>query len=268
MKVFEIIGFIGAALMVATLAMKAMIPLRMVGIASSIFQIAFAMSAGITPMLIQHCILLPMNAYRLFEQIRLVRKARTASDKDLSLDCLIPFMTKRQANAGQILFHKGDLADEMFVVTSGRLRLSEIAIDVLPGGVVGELGLLTPNQRRTQTLECIEDAEILRIGYDRIKSLCLENPSFGFYLLRLTSARLFQNIAKFEVELEKRDREILRVRASAGENVRRGASKASRRVDSGAMDQRHDRVNAKGRHHAFARLNEPSTPGRVDRQRP
>jgi hypothetical protein len=42
MKYFEIIGFIGAALMVATLAMKAMIPLRLLGIASSIFQIAFA----------------------------------------------------------------------------------------------------------------------------------------------------------------------------------------------------------------------------------
>jgi hypothetical protein len=31
------------------------------------------------------------------------------------------------------------------MVTSGRLRLIEIAVDVLPGGVVGELGLLTPN---------------------------------------------------------------------------------------------------------------------------
>ena len=37
--------------MVATLAMKAMIPLRVVGIASNIFQIAFALSVGITPML-------------------------------------------------------------------------------------------------------------------------------------------------------------------------------------------------------------------------
>jgi CRP-like cAMP-binding protein len=104
-------------------------------------------------MLIQHGILLPMNAYRLYEQMRLVRKVRRASNGDLSLDCLIPFMTKRQVHAGQILFNKGDPADEMFIVTSGRLRLSEIAVDVLPGGVVGELGLLAPKQRRTQTLE-------------------------------------------------------------------------------------------------------------------
>ena len=85
------------------------------------------------------------------------------------------------------------------MVASGRLQLREIAVDVLPGGVVGELGLLAPNQLRTQTLECVEDAEVMQIAYDRVKSLYFENPSFGFYLLRLTSARLFQNIAKFEV---------------------------------------------------------------------
>jgi CRP/FNR family cyclic AMP-dependent transcriptional regulator len=138
MRYLEITGFIGTALMVATLAMKAMIPLRVTGIASSIFQIAFAASAGITPMLIQHGILLPLNAYRLHEQMRLVRRVRNASNTDLSLNCLLPFMTRRQVSAGQIPFQKGDSAGEMFMVTSGRLRLSEIAVDVLLGGVVGE----------------------------------------------------------------------------------------------------------------------------------
>jgi CRP-like cAMP-binding protein len=224
MRYLEITGFIGAALMVATLAMKAMIPLRVAGIASSIFQIIFAASAGITPMLIQHGILLPLNAYRLHEQMRLIRKVRNASNTDLSLNCLLPFMTKRRINAGQILFQKGDPAGEMFMVTSGRLRLSEIAVDVLPGGIVGELGLLAPNQRRTQTLECIEDAEVMHIGYDRIKSLYFENPSFGFYLLRLTSARLFQNIAKFEAELEERNQEILRLKREVARHPGPGPS--------------------------------------------
>ena len=42
----EIIGFIDAALMVVTLAMRTIIPLRAVGIISSIFQITFALLAG------------------------------------------------------------------------------------------------------------------------------------------------------------------------------------------------------------------------------
>ena len=210
----EIIGFVGAALMVATLAMKTMIPLRAAGIISSIFQIAFALLAGITPMLIQHSVLLPMNAYRLYEQTMLVRRVRKASNEGLSMDWLMPYMTKRQVHTGQILFRKGQPATEMFIVSSGRLRLSEIAVDVLPGGVVGELGLLAPNQQRTQTLECVEDAEILQIGYDRIKSIYFQNPSFGFYLLRLTSARLFQNIAQLEKELEQRGQEVQRLQAA------------------------------------------------------
>ena len=126
----------------------------------------------------------------------------------------MPYMTKCQVHTGQILFRKGQPATEMFIVSSGRLRLSEIAVDVLPGGVVGELGLLAPNQQRTQTLECVEDAEILQIGYDRIKSIYFQNPSFGFYLLRVTSARLFQNIAQLEKELEQRGQEILRLQAA------------------------------------------------------
>ena len=224
----EILGFIGGGLMVVTLAMQTMIPLRAVGIASNIFQIAFAVSAGITPMLVQHGILLPVNAYRLYQQMRLVKMVRKAATGDLSMDWLLPYMTKRQVKAGQILFHRGQSADEMFIVASGRLRLREIAQDVLPGHVVGELGLLAPDQQRTQTLECVENSEIMQIGYDRIKSIYFQNPTFGFYFLRLTSARLFQNIDKLEVELEEREQEIHRLRAT-----RRRTSVALRHLRSG-----------------------------------
>lgn len=212
----EILGFVGAGLMVVTLAMRTMVPLRVVGIVSSICQIGFALLAGILPMLIQHSILLPMNMYRLYEQMRLVRRLKAASASDLSMDWLVPFMTRRDVRAGEVLFKKGDQADEMFIVVGGKLRLHEIGVDVVPGGVVGELALLAPNQQRTQTLECVADAEIMQISYDRIKGLYFENPSFGFYFLRLTSARLFQNIGKLEAALQQRDGEIHRLKELLG----------------------------------------------------
>jgi CRP/FNR family transcriptional regulator, cyclic AMP receptor protein len=143
-RFIEIVGFIGGGLTVVMLGMRTMIPLRVVGIASNIFRIAFGALAGVTPMLIQHGVLLPVNAYRLFEQMRLVKQVREATAVDLSMDWLMPYMTKRRVEAGQILFHKGQAADEMFMVVSGRLRLSESALDVLPGSVVGGLGLLAP----------------------------------------------------------------------------------------------------------------------------
>jgi hypothetical protein len=88
LRFIEILGFIGGGLTVVMLAMRTMIPLRVVGIASNIFQIAFGALAGVTPMLIQHGVLLPVNTYRLFEQMRLVKQVREASAVDLSMDWL------------------------------------------------------------------------------------------------------------------------------------------------------------------------------------
>jgi CRP-like cAMP-binding protein len=135
---------------------------------------------------------------------QLIRNVRAAAAGDLSLDWLKPFTSQRRVKAGEILFEKGDVADEMFFVVSGRLRLHDSGVELHPGAVVGELGFLAPGRRRTQTLECVDDAALLRIGYDRVEQLYFQNPRFGFYFLRLTTARLFQNLAALEQRLEAR----------------------------------------------------------------
>jgi CRP-like cAMP-binding protein len=77
---------------------------------------------------------------------------------------------------------------------------------------MGELGFLTPNNRRTQTVECIENGEVLTITYDRLLEIYFQNPEFGYYFLRLTSDRLLQNIARLEGTIEQNE---ARVRAGA-----------------------------------------------------
>jgi len=54
---------------------------------------------------------------------------------------------------------------------------------------------------RTQTLECIEGGTILSVSYTQVEELYVQNPAFGFYFLRLASARLFQNIGTLEQQL-------------------------------------------------------------------
>jgi len=71
----------------------------------------------------------------------------------------------------------------------------------LSGQVVGELGLMAPDHSRTQTLECLEEGEILQITYEQVKQLYVQNPRFGFYFLQLSTRRLFENIARLEREL-------------------------------------------------------------------
>lgn len=74
---------------------------------------------------------------------------------------------------------------------------------------------LAPNRTRTQTLECIEGGSLLEISYERIEQLYYQNPKFGFFFLRLSTARLFENIARMEGTLAERDREILSLRQAA-----------------------------------------------------
>jgi hypothetical protein len=214
MNYVTVIGFVAAGLVIATLSMRTMVPLRIVGIASNCAFVTYGILFGSVPTVVLHTILLPLNIYRLREMLNLVKQVKVAAQGDMSMDWLKPFMSKRSIKAGDILFQKGDEADHVYFVVSGRLHLNEIDIDVLPGSVVGELGMLVPARRRTQTLECSEDGSLLEITYDKIEELYYQNPKFGFYFLRLSTGRLFENIARLERNLADRDREIIELRKS------------------------------------------------------
>ncbi len=72
--------------------------------------------------------------------------------------------------------------------------------------------MLAPDRTRTQTLVCTETGAVLEISYDRIEQLYYQNPKFGFYFLRLSTARLFDNIKRLEGALRERDEEVLSLR--------------------------------------------------------
>ena len=195
------VGYLAALLVLMTFWMRTMVPLRYMGIASNVLFMGYGYLAAAYPPLVLHVLLLPLNFVRLREMIRLTRHVESAAQGDLSMDWLKPFASARKIPAGKILFRKGDVAESMFFVVSGRYRLTELGIDILPGSIVGELGFLAPDQKRTQTLECLQGGEILQISYDQLKQLYFQNPQFGFYFLRLTTQRLFQNNARLQEEL-------------------------------------------------------------------
>jgi CRP-like cAMP-binding protein len=128
-----------------------------------------------------------------------------ASYGETSIDWLKPFMLRRGFRKGDIVFHKGDKADAMYYSVSGRYRLREMGIEIPTGQVFGDLGLLAPGNQRTQTIECIEDGEVLTATYEQVKELYFQNPQFGFYFLKLTSERLFENITRLEQELVRKN---------------------------------------------------------------
>jgi CRP-like cAMP-binding protein len=178
-----------------------MIPLRIFGMLTNVILIATAIPSHNYLQLVLHGFLLPMNAYRLHQMLQLVRDVKKSVNSDLSMEWLKPFMTERKCATGEVLFYKDEKADYMLYIVSGRFRLVESGIEYPVGAIVGELGMLSPSNMRTQTLECIEAGVILSVSYTQVEELYVQNPAFGFYFLRLASARLFQNISTLEQRL-------------------------------------------------------------------
>ena len=186
---------------VATLSMRTMIPLRVFGILTNVILIVTSIPSHNYAVMLLHGVLLPLNAYRLHQMLQLVRDVKKSVNSDLSMEWLKPFMTERKCATGEVLFYKDEKAESMFYIVSGRFQLVESGIELPVGAIVGELGMLSPSNMRTQTLECIEAGVVLSVSYSQVEELYVQNPEFGFYFLRLASARLFQNIATLEQRL-------------------------------------------------------------------
>jgi len=214
--VANIFALLGATFFVTTLLMRTMVPLRVAGIISDIFFIGYGVLSATVTTLTLYVLLLPINVYRLAQMLRLVKRARVAAQGDLSMDWLKPFMTRRKYNKGDVLFRKGDRANEMFFTVTGTFLVTELGIELPPGRLVGELAFLSPDNRRTQSIECTEDGQVLAITYDRLLEIYFQNPEFGYYFLRLSTERLLQNIARLEGIIEQYKAKEQAAAAAAG----------------------------------------------------
>jgi CRP-like cAMP-binding protein len=186
---------------VATTTMRTMIPLRIFGILTNLVLIATAVPSHNYLIITVQTVVLGLNSYRLHQMLQLVRDVKRSVNSDLSMAWLKPFMTERKCAAGEVLFYKDEKAEDMLYIVSGRFKLVESGRELPVGAIVGELGMLSPSNMRTQTLECVEAGLILSVSYSKVEELYVQNPAFGFYFLRLASARLFQNIEALEQRL-------------------------------------------------------------------
>jgi CRP-like cAMP-binding protein len=191
-------ALVGSAFFVATLLTQTMVPLRVSNMIGCAFFVGFGALAHDVKTLLLYLLMLPINAVRLRQMLNLVKKARTATQGDMSMEWLKPFMTERKYRKGDILFRKDDPADEMLLTVTGKFLVQEIDVELPPGRLMGELGFLTPDNRRTATISCVEDGHVLSITYEKLLEIYFQNPQFGYYFLVLTSQRLLENIARLE----------------------------------------------------------------------
>ncbi len=200
----EMVGFVAAGLVLATFVMRTMLPLRILGIASNVAFMTYGWLQDLPPVLILHAILLPVNVYRLVEMHRLVGVMQNAAAAAADLSWMTPFMRPASFRAGDTIFRKGDPADAMYVLETGRIRLKEFDVELGPGDVLGEIGVFAPQGKRTATATCVDNCRLRRITREMVRRLVLQNPQFAYYLIGVVTERLVDNLRKAEERLAAR----------------------------------------------------------------
>ncbi|WP_429257469.1 LuxR C-terminal-related transcriptional regulator [Paraburkholderia sp. GAS334] len=116
-----------------------------------------------------------------------------ALDGQLSLPRLFASMTPIRFKAGEVLFHKHAQSDALYYVVRGTVSLQEIGIEVGPGTMLGEIGLFSPDHRRTCTARCQSDCELLSASAAHAMRLYYQDPEFATYLIHLITRRMGAN---------------------------------------------------------------------------
>ena len=189
----DVVGYVGGVVTLWGMHRKTMISLRVAVIAGNVGFVAFGMLAGSYPTLVLHALLVPLNTLRLVQMMRLIRDIRDATPGAETLAPLYPYMDRASIKAGHVLFRKGDTPEGMVVIRSGTIVLEEIETRIGAGEVLGEVGVFTPENRRTCTAVCETDCELLTPPNDVMIQLYLQNPRFGLYLMRVIVRRLLEN---------------------------------------------------------------------------
>ena len=189
-------GFIGAGLTLASYAMKSMMPLRLVALGASVFFLAYGWVEAALPTLVLSVAMILINSNKAWEMRRLVRAIEQAKSDAPIAEWLLPHMTRRQATAGQTLWKKGDVATEMIYLKSGTLRLVEHQEQLAPGSLIGEIGLFSPDNRRTLTVDCATDCTLYSLTTEAMAQLYYQNPKLDFHIMRLIVARLTRDAEK------------------------------------------------------------------------
>ncbi|MBV2363445.1 Crp/Fnr family transcriptional regulator [Streptomonospora sp. S1-112] len=98
---------------------------------------------------------------------------------------------------GQTLFSEGDEGDRLYVILSGKMKLTRAAVDgrenllsVLgPGEMFGELSLFDPRPR-TASAVAVTDAVLAGLGHDDLRPFLAQQPQVSLQLLKALASRL------------------------------------------------------------------------------
>jgi CRP/FNR family transcriptional regulator, cyclic AMP receptor protein len=186
----ELVGLAAAAASLYAAHAKTIIPLRVAAIVANFLAMMYSFLHGTYPTFLLNAVLLPLNGLRLRSMLKLIRDTDIAAKSDMNVDWLLPYTRPKSFRAGAVLMTRGDYATAAYYITAGEVEVVELNAVLGKGTFIGEIGLFTPDGKRTMTIRCKTNVETAVIDYDQFKQLYFQNPQFGFRLLHLIVARM------------------------------------------------------------------------------
>ncbi len=157
---------------------KTIIPLRWAAIAANALAMVSSLLHGTYP------------TFALNAMLRLIGEIEAALKSDMSAEWLLPYARPKNFRAADVMMARGDYATAAFYIVAGEVEIPELNQTLGKGTLLGEIGLFTPDGRRTATVRCRTEVRAAVLDYDRFKELYFQNPQFGFRLLQLIVARM------------------------------------------------------------------------------
>ena len=194
MELARILGYVSSLLLVSTFYMKTMIPLRATAILANVCVITWALIAQEWYILVIQSFVLPLNVMRLLQVQKAIKQVSEANKGELNVDALARYVSAEAAEAGATLFAAGAPADKMYIIKEGTVRLEGLDKELHAGDLLGEIGLIAPDNKRTATAVCVTDCEFLTLTHREVMQLYYVDPGFGWYLVRLVTNRLLTNM--------------------------------------------------------------------------
>lgn len=99
-------------------------------------------------------------------------------------------LCRLRLRAGEILLHEGRWGDDVYILLSGRLSLSNPqGVEIGRGQIIGEMAFLT-GQARSSTVFAADDTECLVLRSEELRLLCYRHPAVPMRIARILATRL------------------------------------------------------------------------------
>jgi len=118
---------------------------------------------------------------------------------------IVELCTRKKVAARQVIFHQGEVGREMFIVVSGRLKVSvtsedgkELSFFIFHANdIFGELALLD-GERRSATVTAIGPCELLVLHHRDFQQLLKQHQLIGLKMLSILAGRVRATTSLYE----------------------------------------------------------------------